>query len=404
VSYLADSVLLFRYFEADGRVRKALSVVKKRSGVHESTIRELVLGPEGVRVGGSWRSFAAFSLVRRNMSHLLRLIGSRQAVTGDETVAVLAPTARDGPLTIQILAQGGIEGVLAHDVNELCRMLEGGAAAALIAEEALSAGGALLLARQLERQEPWSDLPLIIFGAKADPGDRRLSVESLAPYGNVVLLDRPVATITLLSSVRAALRARRRQYAARDVLENLAAALRSRDRFLAVLGHELRNPLGAMMTASALLDLPQRDSAGPRAIIARQTRAPRLVDDLLEVSRITSGKISLQPVPVDLREVVRRSVELVELSSNRVASGIRLSLLEGPVTVEGIGASRAGRGNLLSNAVKYTPAEGAIFVEVETAAEISCDPGARQRRRHSRRLRGAHLRALQPGGVGAGPQ
>jgi len=51
VSYLADSVLLFRYFEADGRVRKALSVVKKRSGVHESTIRELVLGPEGVRVG-----------------------------------------------------------------------------------------------------------------------------------------------------------------------------------------------------------------------------------------------------------------------------------------------------------------------------------------------------------------
>lgn len=51
VSYLADSVLFFRYFEVDGRVRKALSVVKKRSGAHERTVRELVLGPEGVQVG-----------------------------------------------------------------------------------------------------------------------------------------------------------------------------------------------------------------------------------------------------------------------------------------------------------------------------------------------------------------
>jgi circadian clock protein KaiC len=51
VSYLADAVLLFRYFEATGQVRKALSMVKKRSGAHESTIRELVLGPGGVRVG-----------------------------------------------------------------------------------------------------------------------------------------------------------------------------------------------------------------------------------------------------------------------------------------------------------------------------------------------------------------
>ena len=51
LSYIADAVLLFRYFEATGRVRKAISVVKKRSGSHESTIRELILGPSGVQVG-----------------------------------------------------------------------------------------------------------------------------------------------------------------------------------------------------------------------------------------------------------------------------------------------------------------------------------------------------------------
>ena len=57
LSYLADSVLLFRYFEASGHVRKAISAVKKRAGRHETTIRELLLGNTGVRVGPPLEDF-----------------------------------------------------------------------------------------------------------------------------------------------------------------------------------------------------------------------------------------------------------------------------------------------------------------------------------------------------------
>jgi len=57
VSYLADTVLLLRYFEAGGEVRQALSVIKQRSGRHERTIRELRLAPGGIRVGGPLRDF-----------------------------------------------------------------------------------------------------------------------------------------------------------------------------------------------------------------------------------------------------------------------------------------------------------------------------------------------------------
>jgi len=57
ISYLADSVLLLRYFEAEGQIRKAISVVKKRTGGHEDTIREFALGAGGLRVGAPLREF-----------------------------------------------------------------------------------------------------------------------------------------------------------------------------------------------------------------------------------------------------------------------------------------------------------------------------------------------------------
>jgi len=68
LSYIADAVLLFRYFEARGRVRKAISVVKKRSGAHEQTIRELTLGPGGIQVGSP---LADFQGVLSGQPHLL---------------------------------------------------------------------------------------------------------------------------------------------------------------------------------------------------------------------------------------------------------------------------------------------------------------------------------------------
>ena len=99
----------------------------------------------------------------------------------------------------------------------------------------------------------------------------------------------------------------------RDLLIELEKSVRGRDQFLAMLSHELRNPLAAILTAAQLME--RRDAAvfaSERAIVQRQARLlARLVDDLLDVSRVTHGAISLAVRPLDLGEVVARTVETV---------------------------------------------------------------------------------------------
>ena len=95
-------------------------------------------------------------------------------------------------------------------------------------------------------------------------------------------------------------------------LKGVEAANRAKDEFVAMLGHELRNPLGAIATAIHVLDAraaPDDQSASLRGIIARQTRhLTRLVEDLLDVSKLVSGKIVLTTQPEYLRDVVMRAV------------------------------------------------------------------------------------------------
>ena len=285
----------------------------------------------------------------------------------EERIAVLAPTGRDGPLTIEILARADMAAVLARDVEDLCALAVSGVAALLIAEEVLVPAAAGRVAELIARQEPWSDLPVVVFtGAGGTIQGRRPTVASLAPLGNVTLLERPVQIMTLVSAVRAAIRERRRQFATRGHLEALAASVQSRDRFIATLGHELRSPLSAIAMSSELLDRGGIDPARARAILQRQSaKITRLVEDLLDVARVTSGKIALERRRVDLRDVVARALDGIDDAAAR--AGVRLVvevppspvLLEGdPVRLDQILANLAG------NAVKYTPAGGAITVRV----------------------------------------
>jgi signal transduction histidine kinase/ActR/RegA family two-component response regulator len=285
-----------------------------------------------------------------------------------ERVVVLAPSARDAPLTVGLLARAGIEAVVACGADELCRLLVEGAGAALVAEEALTPAAVRRLSDVLERQEPWSDLPIVVFaGPGATIQARRPTLETLAPLGNLTLLERPVQVIALVSATRAALRQRRRQYAARDLVERLAESLRTREQFLATLGHELRNPLAAVTTATELLAHPEADARRARDIIARQARKlTRLVDDLLEVSRVSSGKITLQRVATDLREVVESSVAVVEPAAERAGIRIDVELPRERIVVDGDPVRLEQiAGNLLTNAIKYTLRGGEVRVTVE---------------------------------------
>jgi signal transduction histidine kinase len=172
-----------------------------------------------------------------------------------ERILILAPTGRDGPLTHTLLAQAGLAGHVSHSMGELCDELAAGAALLILAEEVLVPSAITLLGNVLARQEPWSDLPIILFtGEGATVQARAPTLELLAPLGNVTLLDRPVRPTTMLSAVQSALRARRRQYATRDTLAEEQRAVHERDQFLAMLGHELRNPLGPILLALEMMD------------------------------------------------------------------------------------------------------------------------------------------------------
>ncbi len=151
--------------------------------------------------------------------------------------------------------------------------------------------------------------------------------------------------------------------------ESLREQVTRRDRFLATLSHELRNPMGAILTAASVLNAPGAETPELDAacdVIRRQaSRMSRLLDDLLDVARVTQGKITLRMELVDLVEACRNSVEAVRPMIEAHRHQCQTRYPEQPVWV------RADRirlvqviENLLTNAIKYTDDTGLIEVVV----------------------------------------
>src|SRR2546427_4027771 len=208
---------------------------------------------------------------------------------------ILAPVGRDAALAAESLERAGLEGRICANVDELAREASIAAGMCLVAEEALASSDLSRLRETLERQPPWSDLPLLVV-IRPDSSLEGV-LQALGPVGNVTPLTRPFRFQTLVSTARTLLRARRRQYDARDMMDRLSESDRRKTEFLALLGHELRNPLAAISVSVHLLEHVHDPDRARRAlgVIERQTRnLTRMIDDLLDVSRITSNKIVLR--------------------------------------------------------------------------------------------------------------
>ena len=181
------------------------------------------------------------------------------------------------------------------------------------------------------------------------------------------------ATLATAAQEQARARAEREallqgEQAARAAAE---AANRAKDEFLAMLGHELRNPLGAISNAAALLEdarLEPEAAARARGVITRQVgHLTRLTDDLLDAGRALMGKIVLRTQPLDLAAVARQSLATLK-ASNRLRGHRIIEEFE-PAWIEA-DAIRLDQiiGNLVVNAVKYTPEGGVIRITVRREA------------------------------------
>lgn len=277
----------------------------------------------------------------------------------ESRVLILAPVGKDAAL-IETMLGSSVATRACCDVDALAREVESGAAAIVLTEEAL-AQDERRLGAILASQPPWSDLPVLLLTRQG--ADSEVARRAVGTLGNASLLERPVRIAALASAVRSALRARERQYHIRAHLEERELADRRKDEFMAALAHELRNPLAPIRNSVELLKL---SGAKPDVvdIMERQVNhLVRLVDDLMEISRMTRGKIKLRKEVLRLAAVIEAAVEMSRPVIESRRHTLTVDLPPETVAVEA-DATRLTQifSNLLNNAANYTDPGGSIAI------------------------------------------
>jgi signal transduction histidine kinase len=297
----------------------------------------------------------------------------------ERRVLLLLPTARDNRLACEVLERGGVPSAGCSDAHDLARCLAQGAAAVVVGEEWLPRGVEAELALVVARQPQWSDLPILVM-ARTGANSPQVA-RAVAQLGNVTVLERPIRLAALVTAVGSAARARHRQYQLREYLQSLAHArneladvARAKDEFLATLGHELRNPLAPMRSALAVLEdahTPAARRVELQALLARQVNhMVHLVDDLIDVSRLTRGSIELRPQRIDLREVISSAIELSQPLIAARRHRLEVGVDDGPYWIEAdVVRLTQVVSNLLNNSAKYSPPGGEIRISVTGEGE-----------------------------------
>ena len=235
----------------------------------------------------------------------------------DYRVQVLAPFGKDATLVREVLEQSGIPVSVVDTAEPLARCVNTGAGAAIVAEEALTDKTIELLGNSVAAQPAWSDFPIIVLtGGGATTPFTEMLVRSCAPMGNITLIERPVRPATLISSVRAAIRSRLRQYELRthleerqraeeelrlahDELEALvekrtlalrklsARLMRVQDEERRRIARELHDGLGQWLAAAEInIDMALQRKDGKAAPILQETR--KLIDHAISSIRTMS--------------------------------------------------------------------------------------------------------------------
>lgn len=290
----------------------------------------------------------------------------------DEEALLLAATRGDASHALRILTEAGLRARVCADVRELAWRAAEGCGCVFVAQEALPVSAPNPLADAVARQPPWSDLPVLVGLVQ----NSRLSAEAggaLAALGNILLLERPLSAEAFVAAVRAALRARARQYFVRDLMRErdelnaaleqrvkertakLASSLEQLEAFSYTVSHDLRSPLRTIAGFAEMLLEETEPNLSPKAAdcaqrIARAAlRLDQLTTDLLSYARIARDDLPLSEQ--DLDSIVRRAIEeypsLCRWSEHiQVRSPLGTARAHGPSLTQCIA-------NLLENAIRF---------------------------------------------------
>jgi signal transduction histidine kinase len=279
-------------------------------------------------------------------------------------VLILAPTGRDSQVLGERLRRESLEPFACEDMRDLCESMREGAGTAIVAEEALTHPELALLSDTLENQPEWSDFPLIVMASSGTDPDRlwEMLTESV-PAANVVILDRPALTRTLLAAIRTSLRSRAMQYRVAEELRrrreaetSLEAANEEMKAFSYSVSHDLRAPLRVVKSFSAMLveDYGDRLEGEARMYLERieagANRMARLIDDMLKLSRV--ARRDIVATDVDLSSVAEEIV--AELRGQEQQRAVEIEIEPDVIVHADLGLMRIALENLLGNAWKYT--------------------------------------------------
>ena len=237
-----------------------------------------------------------------------------------------------------------------------------------------------ILDRVYETGEPFSTEEYLVPDDVREDGTRgnryfRFNVEPLRDAEDHVYGMMAVA-IEISEQVRARQVLEKSQAENQKLLQELEAASRAKDEFLAMLGHELRNPLSPIATALQLMKL-RNDSRTTREqqVIERQVNhLTRLVDDLLDVSKITRGKVELRKEKVEVADVIAKAVEMASDLFEQRHHDLFLDVAKERLWVDGDPVRLAQVvANLLTNAARYTERGGRITVSARREGDRASD-------------------------------
>lgn len=269
------------------------------------------------------------------------------------------------------------------DAAELCREISNGVGAILIGREVLTAKNLPLFLDALSQQKTWSHIPVIVV---LKDGEQLSSIdpvfERLEPYANVTLLESPVHLSTLVSTVRAAIAHRRRQFQQRDLLAELERsrreaieANRAKGDFLANVSHEIRTPLGAILGFSELL-MDTESNDRERQVYMKTVRRngqmlSALINDLLDLAKVEAGRIEIERIDFSLGELVAEVIS--ENAPLATAKGLPLVvdrqhgrddvMCSDPLRLKQI------LSNVIGNAIKFT-SYGSVQVRIDVRDSV----------------------------------